>query len=191
MTDPTQPTDPYGVPPQSPEGPPPPPYGAPPPAYGAAQPPAYGAPPPPAYGAPPPQAYGPPQGYGPPQAYGPAPGYPAAPVGQQTNGLAVAALVVGVIALVICWVPFVGALTGIVGLGLGIAALVRSSRLGGNGRGAAVAGTVLSGLALLAGIVITSIAISLFGTVVDCADPDLTQSEQEQCVQDRLEERFN
>ncbi|MET9466312.1 DUF4352 domain-containing protein [Streptomyces sp. NPDC006544] len=72
------------------------------------------------------------------------PGHPGPP--PATNGMAVAALVFGIVGILLGLVPFLfwaGALLALVGLGLGIAAVVRSR--GGAPRGAmAVAGTVLA-----------------------------------------------
>nr|WSX52150.1 DUF4352 domain-containing protein [Streptomyces sp. NBC_00974] len=80
------------------------------------------------------------------------PGHPGPP--PATNGMAVAALVFGIAGILLGLVPFLfwaGALLALVGLGLGIAAVVRSR--GGAPRGAmAVAGTVLGLLGLGASV---------------------------------------
>jgi ABC-type dipeptide/oligopeptide/nickel transport system permease component len=71
--------------------------------------------------------YGPgPYGYGV-NAYGPPPG---------TNGMAIASLVLGICGF-FCVTPFIG-------LGLGIAALVQTSKTRQAGRGMAIAGIILS-----------------------------------------------
>ncbi|MDM8084338.1 DUF4190 domain-containing protein [Cellulomonas cellasea] len=117
------------------------PYNAAPP-YGAASPyntaPPYGGPPTqPPYGGPttPGQPYGPGGYYPPPGAWGP----PQPPV----DGLAIASLVTSGVGLF-----SVGA-TGPIGLGLGIAALVRIRRSGARGRGLAIGGIVTGGLMTL------------------------------------------
>ncbi|WP_194924993.1 DUF4190 domain-containing protein [Catenulispora pinisilvae] len=109
-----QPQPPYGQQPQPPYGqqPPQPPYGQ--------QPPPYGQPPGIPYG---------PYGY-PPYGYG----YPKPPTG--TNGLAVAAMVLG-----ICGFLFV---TPILGLILGLVALSAVKKSGQRGRGMAISGVTLS-----------------------------------------------
>jgi uncharacterized membrane protein len=119
----------YGPPPGPPPGYGPPP-GQPQPGYGP--PPGYGAPPPPPPGyapPPPPPGYGPPPGYPPPPGYGPPPGYPPAPgygpppgsgfsIGEATGWawnkfkknpgpLILAALVYGVIGVVVHGLVFV------------------------------------------------------------------------------------
>jgi uncharacterized membrane protein len=118
----------YGPPPGPPPGYGPPP-GPPQPGYGP--PPGYGAPPPPppGYAPPPPPGYGPPPGYPPPPGYGPPPGYPPAPgygpppgsgfsIGEATGWawnkfkknpgpLVLAALIYGVIGVVVHGLVFV------------------------------------------------------------------------------------
>lgn len=111
--------------------PPPPPVGRP----GGSPPP----PPPPPSG---PPGYGPP-GYGPP-GYGP-PGYVQRPPG---NGIATAALVLGIIAIPLCFFV-VPSLLAVVFGGIGLNRANTDPQVGG--RGKAIAGLVLGliGLALL------------------------------------------
>lgn len=80
------------------------------------------------------------------------------PAGQQPppqrtgNGIAVAALVCGVIALIVSWVPFVNVvaiLLGIAAIVCGIAGIRRAGRHGGSGRGMAIGGLVTGALGLL------------------------------------------
>jgi len=127
------------------QGPPPPPddqpgwrppgYDAPPPPGTTPPPPGYGAPAAPGYGAPPPPGFGAPQ----PGQWAPAP-----PVAGQSNGMAVAALVCGIISF-FC----LGLLLGIPAVVLGFLGLNKSKELGGTGKGQAIAGIVLGGLATL------------------------------------------
>lgn len=131
--------------PNDPLGPAP---GTPPASYGSAplpppSPPSYGAPAP-AYGAPAP-AYGAPGGY-PAQPYG-------APVASQTNGLAIAALICGVLSLT-CFPPL-----GLVGIGLGVAALSRAKKMNGSGRGLAIGGIATGVLGTIATVVIVILLI--------------------------------
>ena len=103
---------------------------------------------------PPQQPYGTPQ-YGAPQYPQQQPGYgypqqqpyaPAAPVIAQTNSLATASVVLGFVG-VLAFCVF-GGFLGLVGAGIGIAALNKSNRTG-VGRNAAIGGIVLNVLALL------------------------------------------
>ncbi len=68
---------------------------------------------------------------------------------QPTNGLAVAAMVVGIIAFVLAWVPFVGFVGGIAAIVLGIIALKKT-----NGKGMSIAGIVTGAISILCGLVI-------------------------------------
>ncbi|MEU9036609.1 hypothetical protein AB0D45_17125 [Streptomyces sp. NPDC048352] len=87
--------------------------------------------------------------------YGGYPGYPAYPgfhpaPAAPSNGMAVAALVLGLVAVPVALVPFVfwiGALLGLTALGLGIAAFVRA-RAGAPRKAMAVVGAVLGVLGL-------------------------------------------
>ena len=106
---------------------------------------------------PPQPGYGAPGGYPPPGGGYPPPGGGYGPQPQQSNGLAIAALVVGIIGLFSC-----GSLS-IFAIGLGVAGLSRASKLNGNGKGMAIGGIVTGVLGIIAGVV-------LLFTVVWAAD---------------------
>lgn len=77
--------------------------------------------------------------------------------------LAISSLILGIIAIALGWMPVIGWLIALVGLGLGIAALVminQDARLAG--RGMAITGVVLSGVAIVLYVVI---ALALFTLV--------------------------
>ena len=100
-------TEPPGPPPGEPPGPPPPPPGSVwPPPPGSAWPPGPPPPPPPSaygYGQPPPGYGQPPPGYGqPPPGYPPYQPYPFYGPPRQTEGLAIAALVLAIASFVVC-----------------------------------------------------------------------------------------
>ncbi len=143
---PDQPYNPYSDPnnpqPSNPSTGVPPGYGAQPP-YGA--PPNYGAQPP--YGAPP--NYGAQQPYGAPQGYpqGPYPGY--APAAPQSNGLATASLILGILGILFGFVAGIPAIiTGHMALGR-----IKENPALESSRGQAMAGLIMgyifSGIALL------------------------------------------
>ncbi len=70
-----------------------------------------------------------------------------APQQQRTNGLAVASLVLGIVSILLAWIPVVGLLgtpMAIIGLVLGLLALRRPG-----GRGLAIGGLVCAGVSLL------------------------------------------
>src|SRR5579863_5076480 len=75
-----------------------------------------------------------------------------------SNGLAVASLVLGIIAICLFWVPFLGWIPVILGLVLGIVALQRPY-----GRGMAVGGVVCSGVALAIKVWFWVLLIGFFG----------------------------
>jgi hypothetical protein len=87
-----------------------------------------------------------------------APAPAAAPAG---NSFASASLVVGVLGVVVCWVPAVGFFVGLLGAFLAavgfLAALVR----GGKGLGYAVAGGLLSAVALTMGLAAGLLALGI------------------------------
>ncbi|GAA4164529.1 hypothetical protein GCM10022286_26380 [Gryllotalpicola daejeonensis] len=86
---------------------------------------------------------------------------PQAPQLKRRSGLGVAALVLGIIAFVLAWIPFASYVAiglGGVGLLLGILALV----LRGHRGGIAVAGTIVAGIALLAAILMTVVYAAIF-----------------------------
>lgn len=122
---------------------------------------------------PPPPA---PSPYGAPaQPTGPDGTQPGAPAGNRVNGLGIAALAVGGVGLLLAFVPFVGAfggLLGFVGLVLGIIGLV----LKGRKKGLAIAGTIVSGVALIASIVMVIVYTSVFvNSVNDSIEESLPQ----------------
>ncbi|KQM13580.1 hypothetical protein ASF83_17815 [Plantibacter sp. Leaf171] len=188
MTDPNsgQPNDPYGqgqAPQQPPYGesqvPPAPQYGEQAPQYGQPSPygeqqtqqygeqPKYGQQQSP-YGEQQQNPYGQPQApygqqqntYGQPAApYGQpqAPYGYAQPAGQKTNVMAIISLIA----------PFVG--FGVVGLVLGIIALGQIKRTGEQGRGLALAGTIVSGVSVLAGVIVIIFYILIFAGIMGTA----------------------
>jgi len=140
---------------------PPPGYG-PPPGSGLGPPPGYPPPygPPPGYGPP----YGPPPGYPPP--YGPPPGYPPPPYGYgspQTEGTAIAALVLAIASFVIC--PVVPAIVALV-LAQSAKRNIEAARGQRSGHGLVTAARIIAwiniGLAVL--VVFLIVLIATLGT---------------------------
>ncbi|MFI8631301.1 DUF2510 domain-containing protein [Microbacterium sp. NPDC077663] len=130
-----------------------PPYAAAPPAYAAAPPYAAQGMPPAAYGAPS-------TGY---------PPYGGAIVPGPPQGLAVAALVLGIAAFLSAWIPFLGLIIALVGAIIGVLALVRRQR-----KALAVTGTVLSGLGLAWALIVTiSLSSIIWAPTPSYEDPDV------------------
>lgn len=122
--------------------------------------------------------YGPPPGQPP---YGPPPGgYPKyggqPPDPRGGSGLAISALVLGFIALFLCWVPIVNnfaAILAVVGLALGVPALISARRGKRTGSGLAVASVILSVLALV-GVLATQ---ALYSSVINNVTNDIDSPE--------------
>lgn len=175
---PPDPASPPPVPPSNPFAPPPPPPAA--PQYPAPQ---YPAPPQPASA---PPGYGQPAPYGQPAQY-PAPTPP--PTQPGAGGLAIAALIIGIASLVLFWVPYLGLLGAIVGLILGIVAWAGAGKRN-RPKGTAIAGTIISAVAIAAGLVVTIFISVLIARIADCADPQLNDRQQQQCVDNKLNDFF-
>ena len=114
-------------------------------------------PPPPPYPYPYPVA----QPYPPPFPYA---GYSAPPVGPR-NGLGVASLVIAIIALVTCASVVLGVILGIVAVVIGLAARGRVKRGQANNGGIAIAGIVLGLVAIVASLAFIAIWAAVFKDV--------------------------
>ena len=115
------------------------------------------------------------------QPVGSAPGQPA------TSGLAIAALVVGVVSLLLAVPIFpLGLIGGVIGAILGFIARGKIRRGEASGNGIAIGGIVTSILAIAIAVFVGLIVVQFFDRVADCADPELTQQEVEQCIEDRI-----
>lgn len=108
-------------------------------------------------------------------AYQPA-GYPP----QQRRGLGVAALILGIAAIITLLLCGLGAVVAIVGIVIGIIAVVRD-----NGRGLAVTGLALSTLTLVVAI---GAGIWFFSRVSPCTDQTRypTKAERDHCLEGRV-----
>jgi Domain of unknown function (DUF4190) len=137
-----------------------------------------------------PQGQGPAGGYPAPGGYPPPGGYPQA--AGRRNGVGVAALVIGVVALVLVVLLLfspLGAFLGLVAVVLGIVGLVRANRGEADNRGQAVTGLITGGLALLLGIFFTISIGTWFATHVNdfqrfgnCMDGAVGSAAREQCA---------
>ena len=165
----TGPQDPFGTPPQGSQPGGTPGYGAP------GQPPGQ-----PDYGAPPPSG-----GYG-----APPPGSGVAP----RNGLGIAALVLGLLALFSSWTVVGGILFGLLAIVLGVIGRGRAKRGEANNGGLALAGIILGALGLLISIGLIALGASLLNSdsvqnLQDCLEQAATEAEVQQCRTD-LEENL-
>lgn len=89
--------------------------------------------------------------------------FTAAPSGPK--GLAIAALVVGIIAFLTGLVPVLGIVVGVAGLVLGILALVKRQP-----KGLALTGTILSAVAIVASLIATIVAGAFTSAVVEAVN---------------------
>ncbi|WP_336658851.1 DUF4190 domain-containing protein [Leucobacter sp. USHLN153] len=95
----------------------------------------------------------------------PAPAYSAGPV--QPKGLAIAALVLGILSLIFVWVPIAGFIGGVVALILGILALRK-----GQHKGMSLTGIITGALAAIIGLVVSIlffVGLSMLGGTLDDA----------------------
>jgi uncharacterized membrane protein len=86
--------------------------------------------------------------------------------------------VLGIVGLMACWVPVLGAVIALVGLVLGIVAL-KKARTARRSNGLAVAGVIISGIALIAGIALSTFLIDLFA---ECDLVESTEAEFDACM---------
>jgi hypothetical protein len=123
-------------------------------------------------------------GYGPggaPQQFGSAGG------GQAGGGGSTAALVCGIIGVLIAWIPFLvvgGFVLAILALVFGIRG-IRRSTVGAPGRGKAVAGTVLGAIALGLSILGVWLSVVTLIEVTDFIEPKANTAQVTACVVDR------
>jgi Domain of unknown function (DUF4190) len=146
---------------------------------------------PPQYGAYP-GSYPPP----PPQPYASYAPPPPAP----KNGLGVAALVIAIVALVLCWSVAGGLILGVCAMIIGFVARGRVKRGEATNGGVATAGVVLGVLAIIVSLVFIPIWVGIFNEVggsnyVDClSNAGSDEQAIQQCAdqfRDRLETEFS
>ena len=107
---------------------------------------------------------------------------------QRPQGMAISALVLGVIGILLACFAFGGVL-GLIGVVLGIVALRRVMRGTGGGKGMAIAGIVTGAIAALIGIV----AAIYWAFVWSVAGPCMFETDpaaQQQCINEQVESRF-
>jgi hypothetical protein len=181
MSDPTPDTPPQpATPPTEPPAAPQPPVApeAPAAAQAPAAPPAPGAYPPPAYASPPQYgaapAYGAQPPYGAAQPYG-APAYTPYPAPPKTNALAIVSLITSIVGIVL--IPFLGSLAGVI---TGHISLKQLKTNGENGRGMALAGTIIGwvglAFAVIGGILLVIWFVWLFSMAGSYGYDDYTYS---------------
>lgn len=116
--------------------------------------------------------------------------YPSYDAPQQSrplsSGMAIAALVLGILALVTFWTVVGGIVLGLVAIVLGVVALRRVRRGTAAGRGRAITGVVLGTVGLLLGVAWGALFIWVFNSdLADCVkNADGDQAKVEKCKDD-------
>jgi hypothetical protein len=81
-----------------------------------------------------------------------------APQSQEGNGMAVAGMVLGIISLVLCWVPFLTWILSLLGIIFGALGIGKGNKVG-KGKGMAIAGLVCAILGAILSIIIFILAL--------------------------------
>ena len=115
--------------------------------------------------------------------YGQSPYGPGSPAGQG-NGKAVAALVLGIISVVLFWTTFFDAIFIILALIFGFLGLNDARNRGGRGRGQALAGLICAGVGIVAAIAFTLFVVHLANQCGGLDNQD--SSGYQQCLRDHI-----
>jgi hypothetical protein len=114
-----------------------------------------------------------------------------------TDGVAVAALIVGILAILVSWIPVVGALAGIIALVLGLVGRSRIKKSGANGNGMAVTGIATGAVAIAINVAIIAFFViaggDIFGefsTYVECVEETGDEELCQRQMEEGLFERF-
>ncbi len=101
-------------------------------------------------------------GYGnAPSGYGPGYGQGAPIATSMRNGLGTAALILGILAVVLCWTVIGGVVLGVVALGIGIPGRARVRHGQATNGGSAIAGIVLGAIGVVASVALVVVGISV------------------------------
>lgn len=115
--------------------------------------------------------------------YGQSPYGPGAPAAQG-NGKAVAALVLGIVSIVLCWLTFLDAVFVVLALIFGFLGLNDARNRGGRGRGQALAGLICAAVGAVLAIVFTVFVVHLANK---CGGLDNQGSSgYQQCLRDHI-----
>ncbi|MCD2193990.1 DUF4190 domain-containing protein [Actinomycetospora endophytica] len=112
-------------------------------------------------------------------------GAQAAPPPRPRNGMGIAALVLGILAILSCWTAAGGVLFGILAIVFGVIGAGRARRGVANNRGVAIAGIVTGVLGLIVGIIFVVIGIFVGFFFVSGGGQAVFQQAQ-QCAQQRI-----
>ncbi|MDQ0988585.1 DUF4190 domain-containing protein [Streptomyces sp. V2I9] len=114
----------------------------------------------------------------------------------RTNGFAVAALVLGLIACLFFWTIVGGLLLGLLAVVLGVIAALRTRQGRAPRRGMAIAGTAFGVLGLIGSAIILVLAVSVldsreFRNFESCVDKADSRAAEDRCSEDLIDELTN
>jgi hypothetical protein len=119
------------------------------------------------------------------------------PPSSSNDGVAVTALVVGIIAILISWIPVLGLLAGIAALVLGIVGRNRIRKSGAKGNGMAVTGIATGAVAILINLAVLAFFIFAggdfmqeFDSYVECVEETGDEAECQRQLEEGLLDRF-
>jgi len=123
------------------------------------------------YGYPPPGYPGQPQGYGRPPA---------------RNGLAITSLVLGILALVTCWLTFPGIILGILAVIFGGVGLARARTDRVSNKGMAIAGMITGVVGAVIGTVLLIVVIRIASDWQDQYGSNITEEQVQGFIEDNI-----
>ncbi|WP_432149553.1 DUF4190 domain-containing protein [Streptomyces sp. bgisy029] len=112
-----------------------------------------------------------------------------APEPARSNGFAVTALVLGLLACLFFWTIVGGLLLGLLALVFGILGTLRARQGRAPRKGMAIAGTVLGALGLIGSVIVLIFAVNVansdsFKNLEDCLQNAGSQAEEDRCAED-------
>ncbi len=109
------------------------------------------------------------------------------------HGMGLAAMIVGIVGLLTCWL-FIGGIAGIVAVVLGIIALRKLKKTPGAKKGMAITGIVTGTLAIVGTLIVTIAAVLLGGITAEaidhCKEFENDSTAYQKCVEDYVENNF-
>jgi ABC-type Fe3+-siderophore transport system permease subunit len=102
------------------------------------------------------------------------------------NGIAVAALVLGLASIPTAFTVYLGAICGVLGIVFGVLGLLRARRRQGRGRAMALAGLAAAVIGLVLSVVLFGYTAKRLQECRNELGPNATRSQLQQCVRDKL-----
>lgn len=126
-------------------------------------------------------------------------GYEPAPAQQGSNGMAIAALVLGILSLLGLLLVFPGLILGVIALILGIVGVRKANNIAGPGarKGMAIAGLVMGAIATILSVLMLIFGVSVAKQMIDdgvfeaCEHLQDDTEAYQSCIEDEVNESFN